>query len=314
MLPYKHAADLSDNLTRPTWLIEGLWGEGAVGILGGEPKCCKSFLSLELAVAVASGTACLGRFAVKTPGTVLLYAAEDSPQIVRSRLDGIAAVRGVDLKNISIQVITAEKLRLDLSADVSALDTTVAAIAPKLLILDPFVRLHRIDENSSADVSMILENLRHMQRRYKTSILIVHHAKKNGGSSRAGQALRGSSEFHAWGDSNIYMRRRGERLSLSIEHRAAASVAALPLTLRSQGDALSLEIDTQDTPLSQGTNRLTSTERIEQALGASTEPLSLAALRQACGLRTSTLCETLKTMVTAGRIQRTSVGYARAAN
>jgi hypothetical protein len=24
---------------------------------------------------------------------------------------------------------------------------------------------------------------------------------------RAGQALRGSSEFHAWGDSNLYLRR-----------------------------------------------------------------------------------------------------------
>src|SRR5215813_8969665 len=32
--------------------------------------------------------------------------------------------------------------------------------------------------------------------------LVVHHAKKGAGNIRAGQALRGSSEFHAWGDSN----------------------------------------------------------------------------------------------------------------
>jgi hypothetical protein len=37
----------------------------AVGIVGGEPKCCKSFLALDLAVAVASGTACLRRFPVQ---------------------------------------------------------------------------------------------------------------------------------------------------------------------------------------------------------------------------------------------------------
>jgi hypothetical protein len=41
-----------------------LWSEQAVGIVGGEPKCCESFLALDLAVAVASGTTCLRRFAV----------------------------------------------------------------------------------------------------------------------------------------------------------------------------------------------------------------------------------------------------------
>jgi hypothetical protein len=34
------------------WLIEQLWADQAVGIVGGEPKCCKSFLALDVAVAV----------------------------------------------------------------------------------------------------------------------------------------------------------------------------------------------------------------------------------------------------------------------
>jgi hypothetical protein len=38
------------------WLVTELWSEQAVGIVGGEPKCCKSSLALDLAVAVASGT------------------------------------------------------------------------------------------------------------------------------------------------------------------------------------------------------------------------------------------------------------------
>ena len=32
------------------WLVEGLWMREAVGIIGGEPKCGKSFLALDLAV------------------------------------------------------------------------------------------------------------------------------------------------------------------------------------------------------------------------------------------------------------------------
>jgi hypothetical protein len=44
-----------------------LWSEQAVGIVGGEPKCCKSFLALDLAVAVAYGTPCLRHFSVPHP-------------------------------------------------------------------------------------------------------------------------------------------------------------------------------------------------------------------------------------------------------
>jgi RecA-family ATPase len=66
------------------------------------------------------------------------------------------------------------------------------------------VRLHRIDENVSGDVAPLLAFLRELQRRHAIAVVLVHHAKKGAGTMRAGQALRGSSEFHAWGDSNLY--------------------------------------------------------------------------------------------------------------
>ena len=73
-------------------------------------------------------------------------------------------------------------------------------IRPKQLRarIDPFVRLHRIDENVSGDVAPLLAFLRELQRRHAIAVALVHHAKKGAGAIRAGQALRGSSEFHAW--------------------------------------------------------------------------------------------------------------------
>jgi AAA domain len=64
------------------------------------------------------------------------------------------------------------------------------AVKPTSLILDPFVRLHRIDENSSAEVAPLLAYLRELQRRHVLAVLLVHHAKKTSGHVRAGQALR----------------------------------------------------------------------------------------------------------------------------
>src|SRR5690606_28541346 len=196
-LPVRLAAQLEAWPATRRFLIDELWSQEAVGIVGGEPKCCKSFLALDLAVAVASGRPCLRRFEVSQPGRVLLYAAEDAMHIVRARLEGICAAAGCRLDTLDVQVITAPSLRLDLPADRERLEHTVAELAPRLLILDPFVRLHRIDENASGEVAPLLAFLRELQRRYHLAVLVVHHAKKSAGRARAGQALRGSSEFHA---------------------------------------------------------------------------------------------------------------------
>ena len=87
-LPVQPAWRLADSPEQQRWLVEGLWSEEAVGIIGGEPKCCKSFLALDLAVAVAAGVPRLRRFAVSRPGRVLLYPAEDALHFVRRRIDG----------------------------------------------------------------------------------------------------------------------------------------------------------------------------------------------------------------------------------
>lgn len=308
LLPVEPAWRLAAQPEQQRWLVTDLWAEQAVGIVGGEPKCCKSFLALDVAVAVASGTACLRRFTVPHPGPVLLYAAEDALHIVRQRLEGICAAAGCRLVDLELQVITAPTLRLDLPADRLALQATVAALRPRLLILDPFVRLHRIDENASGEVAPLLAFLRGLQRQHGLAVLLVHHARKGSASLRAGQALRGSSEFHAWGDSNLYLRRAGDRLSLTIEHRAAASPPGFALELHAEGEALALRpapsaVD-PPTPAPACVD-----ERITAALLDAAGALTVNELRLQCRIRKATLYERLAVLTASGRIQRSSNGY-----
>lgn len=309
LLPVEAAHLLAVRAEEHRWLIDGLWAEEAVGIVGGEPKCCKSFLALDMAVAVASGKACLRRYGVARPGRVLLFAAEDALHIVRARLDGICRAAGVKLANIDIQVITAPSVRLDLEVDRKSLADTVAALQPRLLILDPFVRLHRIDENISGEVAPLLAYLRELQRRHRLAVVVVHHAKKGAGNARAGQALRGSSEFHAWGDSNLYLRRTGEQLTLAVEQRAAASSTGISLHLRGEGEALALEVSQAP---SAPAPALPVADRVVRALVDAAAPLSIAALRTSCRIRTATLCEVLATLTAQGRVRKTDVGYVNA--
>jgi hypothetical protein len=307
LLPVEPAYRLAERSEEHRWLVTGLWSEQAVGIVGGEPKCCKSFLALDLAVAVAAGVPCLRRFAVPRAGRVLLFAAEDALHIVRRRLEGISAAAGVALVNLDIQVITAPTVRLDLDADRRNLAETVARLKPRLLILDPFVRLHRIDENASGEVAPLLAYLRELQRRHDVAVLVVHHAKKGGGGVRAGQALRGSSEFHAWGDSNLYLRRDGDDLSLSVEHRAAPSMPPITIELAQRGTALALEVVDRRDPATPPPSSLD--ERITATLAGADATLPFAELRACCRVRATTLYERLAVLAETGRVVKTDDGY-----
>jgi hypothetical protein len=307
LLPVEPAWRLAERKEEHRWLVAGLWSEQAVGIVGGEPKCCKSFLALDIAVAVAAGVPCLRRFAVPRAGRVLLFAAEDALHIVRRRLDGICEAAGVALADLDIQVITAPTVRLDMKADRDSLAETVARLKPRLLILDPFVRLHRIDENASGEVAPLLAYLRELQRRHGVAVLVVHHARKGASHARAGQALRGSSEFHAWGDSNLYLRRDDDDLSLTVEHRAAPSLAPIAIALTQRGPALALEA--VDRPVPETSAPTPVDERIIAALAGSDGTMPFAELRALARIRAATLYERLAALTAAGRVVKTDAGY-----
>ena len=310
-LPTCRPCQIESSANGPGWLVESLWLDQAVGVLGGEPKCCKSFLALDLAVSVASGAPCLRQFPPRVTGPVLLFAAEDALPVVRQRLSGIATAAGVSFDALDIHVITVPVLRLDRSSDCDRLRRTVDALRPRLLVLDPFVRLHRIDENAATEVAPLLDFLRQLQRGLGAAVVLVHHARKSA-AARPGQALRGSSELHAWGDSNLYLRRSKDSLSLSVEHRAASSISALPLQLHQHGDALALRVAPSadsSLPAPAPTSDCTSpAQRIEQALRAADGPMTRRQLREACRIRASTFSQALAQLLSLGRILQTDGG------
>ena len=163
----------------------------------------------------------------------------------------------------------------------------------------------------------MLAYLRELQRCHGVAVIVVHYARKGAGNMRAGQALRGSSEFHAWGDSNLYLRRepalaktRGDdRITLSVEHRAAPAMLALTLELAQRADALALEVvePHSQTPPAAEPNSID--DRITAAFADAAQPRPSADLRAICRVRTATLYERLAAMTTTGRIVKSPGGY-----
>lgn len=308
-LPVLRAHELPALEPGAHWLVRDLWGRQAVGLCGGQPKCAKSWFGLDMAVSVASGTPCLDRFAVDDPGPALVYLAEDALPRVRERIVALCTHRNLDLPALDLHVITAPAIRLDLEGDQKRLEATLARLQPKLLLLDPMVRLHRLDEDSSADISALLGFLREMQRRHAVAIVIVHHMGKRV-RANLGQALRGSSDLHAFGDDNAYLTRHGDRLRLTLEHRSAPArdPTDLRLASRPDGSATHLEI-VSDQPSTTRAPDLAN-QILDALRGAAPNPLNRAELRARLRVNNVRLGDLLAELEKARRVTRSPLGYA----
>jgi biotin operon repressor len=305
-LPVQRAAQLDVQPPEQSWLIRDLWGQAAVGIIGGAPKCCKSWLGLDMALSVASNTPCLGRFGIATPGPALVFLAEDSLPAVRARLDGLCMHRQLDIRGLDLYVITAPSLRLDQGPDQQLLEAMLARLKPRIVLLDPLVRLHRLDENSAADISRLLGFLRDLQRTYDSAIVLVHHASKKH-RAQPGQALRGSSDLHAFGDSNAYLARKTDQLILTCEHRAARAPEPITLELVStpEGQQAHLEVRCEPAP-----HPLASlSERALRVLQNTANPISRKALRDTLRVNNQRLGEALETLKRQGAVVHSDSGW-----
>jgi len=288
------------------WLVQGIWTHQAVGFIGGPPKACKSWLGLDLAVSVASGTACLGRYPVQEKGPVLIYLAEDNPTDVRSRVAGICAHRGLELSSLDLHLLNVHGLRLDLDEHCDRLRATIAALRPRLLLLDPLVRLHRLDENSASEISRLLAFLRNLQVVHGTAVAVVHHMSKRS-RAQLGFALRGSSDLFAWADSNAYLVRKEQHLSLTLEHRTAPQTEPITIALTDgpagAGPHLAPVADDSvapDAPLA---------EAVLQTLAHSGTTMTRTALRQAMRVNNQRLGDALLDLEQRRLITRAEDGW-----
>jgi RecA-family ATPase len=308
LLPVVRVGEIRSEDNAQRWLVEGLWGASSVGVIGGAPKCAKTWLGLDMALSVATGTACLGKYAVPEPGPVLVYLAEDALPIVRERVEGMARHRGLDLGQVEIHVITTPVLRLDRDRDRARLWETARRLRPRLLLLDPLVRLHGVDENNAGEVAELLAYFRSLQRQLDLSVLLVHHTRKNAaGGVAAGQGLRGSGDIHAFGDSNLYLRRTREHLVLSSEHRAAAASAPVYLELiTTNAETTHLEVLAE---LQDGKRRGVEEQVLDRLTPGAV--FTRAKLRDSLGVKNERLGEALESLERAGRLCRTPAGWMR---
>jgi archaellum biogenesis ATPase FlaH len=186
------AAECGDTPHRE-YVMKGVLSAGQVGCIFGQPGAGKSVLAPHLAYAVAQGRRAFGQRT--KAGTVFYVAAEDEAGM-QQRVSALRQRHG-------------DAPGFHLVGGVSALVTGNDAVAPDLARLLQLAEEHRpslivvdtlaasaagLDENSSSDMSRIVEAMRSLTR-FGAAVVLVHHSPKSGDTPRGHGVLNGAIDM-----------------------------------------------------------------------------------------------------------------------
>jgi hypothetical protein len=159
----------------PRWAVPGLICEG-ITLLAGPPKVGKSWLSLGLGVAVASGGLALGAVRVHA-GPVLYLALEDTARRLKSRL---GKVLGDNPAPSGLTLVT-QCPPLTQGGDALISQWLEANPGARLVVVDVFAKLRGTPPPGAsaydADYAAI-GRIKRIADHYAVAVVLVHHVRK----------------------------------------------------------------------------------------------------------------------------------------
>lgn len=201
------------------WLVADVWAESEVGFISGTPKTYKSWLALDLAVSVATGTRFLGSFASEKK-RVLLIQEEDPKVVTQDRLLRVAWAKemayaklnddgSVDMKYDlpdNLYIMSNQGFQITDETWMDQLKVWIEELDIDLVILDPLMMIAEgMDEFKAFDMmTKVLKPLKRLRSDTKAAICVVHHHIKTS-EKKGASAMYGSVALWAWEESALHL-------------------------------------------------------------------------------------------------------------
>jgi len=182
------------------WIVEnGILSERGKTIIYGEPGAGKTFLGLQLAHAIASGTDWLDTFHVPSPHRVLFCSGENPIDDIKGRILNMVPSLG----DFSDDVGLMDSYEIDLSTPegIATFGRCVDEHRAEVLIIDPLYIFARVDEVKLCEVVKVVVALNRFISDKGCSVVLLHHTTKDTFTSKGQEFDRGLNALRGagWG-------------------------------------------------------------------------------------------------------------------
>ena len=178
------------------WIIKGVLPKAALGVVYGASGSGKSFLVLDMGMAIARGVEWRGR---KVKQGRVAYITAEGADGFRKRLAAYAMHHKVDLATVPMTVLNAAPNLMEKQDAADVVKGIRASGGADLIIVDTFAQTTPgANENAAEDVGKALGYCKRIHELTGAMVLLIHHAGKD-----ATKGARGWSGLRAAADTEI---------------------------------------------------------------------------------------------------------------
>ncbi|MGV5046697.1 AAA family ATPase [Rhodococcus pyridinivorans] len=192
----------------PDPLVKGVLDAGALAEMVGTRATAKTFVALDMALAVATGTPWAKHSTVR--GRVLYLVGEGGGRAFGIRLEAWCRKHGVNLPDLREWFVGMDGAVPFMSSRWDELVEFAADYRPALVVVDTLGRHSTgMDENSNSDAHRAVELVKALQDRTGAAVMLLHHPAKGGSAAKVNSG-RGAGAWEGAADAVFGLERDGD--------------------------------------------------------------------------------------------------------
>ena len=303
---------LNDELnTNTDWLIRDIWINGSGGFVAGNPKVGKTWFTLGMAISIASGRPFLENYEVPSPGAIMFVEEEANYVNMARRIRSLVrdlAFNEDEQRLFEKNFLLLPQRQIKIASDKVMVQDFITRNDVRFAVFDSLRRFHDANENSSTEMSAVLEAFSDIRIKTGCSITLIHHLHKTTEDKKnrpVFERMRGTSDFYAWADCLIGLQREGDsddQARVEFQHREAESTP--PFIFKRElmpNDSFKLLRDNMDA--TEGFKEMWA--KVREFLQKQTEPVSRNTIVQGLGKNRNRILEVIRWALSKQHISET---------
>jgi len=181
-------SQISEAIPPRDWILDGRLIAGYVTLTVAPGGVGKSMYTMLEAMSVATGKNLTRNPPIRT-GPVLIYNTEDPQDEIERRLMALCKHNGINSRKLDnvfyasgvqspLRFVVSQAGGAQITHDREILEEIIKEHNIVLVVIDPFIRCHGVNENSNAEIDLVVQQLSALAVSTQCSISVVHHTRK----------------------------------------------------------------------------------------------------------------------------------------